>query len=543
METLEGSVDVNKGMPTPPTISSELNVELGPSMIPVPNGAVLMLASSILSQTRDVLYSQNHMNYPNTQNLHENIRPNRQEIQRSDVNMHNNRHIYLHNTEMQQPGMQVTEQPQRPFMNNSSQNVNIRSSTTSDAPPWVNNMLQGLDSRLQQIENQLNSQNSNWQNIDSTLKAQCARMTNIQMQINDLKCVKQKVDSVENSIRIIDKDVREINLKMRDCEESTQVISDLCEDVQSEQNTMSVSVNALYEKIEKLEFNQEQMTSELANSTSAIVDLQCRSMRENLIFTGIKEQRLKEGEYEDTEGLLRDFLKYEMQIDRPIHFHRVHRIGPYERNFDTPRPVVAKFERFKDREEVRSAAPRTLKGKPHGVREQFPKVVEDKRKFLYPEMKRAKHNKQNKVRLVRDKLYVNNVEIIPDPRKEQSYERNPRQEKMGNIARRYPHEQPAFPTINRGTRQAEHSGNFKKDRVFYSRPPSQNSWSQPRLYHNAYQRTATQIVTSNKLRVLSEENEISFVKTSETRKHKASSPLDDDKYLKKTTRKFGPGAE
>ena len=400
-------------------------------------------------------------------------------------------------------------------------------------PHWVNNMLQGLDSRLQQIENQLNSQNSNWQNIDSTLKAQCARMTNIQMQINDLKCVKQKVDSVENSIRIIDKDVREINLKMRDCEESTQVISDLCEDVQSEQNTMSVSVNALYEKIEKLEFNQEQMTSELANSTSAIVDLQCRSMRENLIFTGIKEPRLKEGEYEDTEGLLRDFLKYEMQIDRPIHFHRVHRIGPYERNFDTPRPVVAKFERFKDREEVRSAALRTLKGKPYGVREQFPKVVEDKRKLFYPEMKRAKHNKQNKVRLVRDKLYVNNVEIIPDPRKGQSYERNPHQEKMGNIARRYPHEQPAFPAINRGTRQAEHSGNFKKDRVFYSRPPSQNSWSQPRLYHNAYQPTATQIVTSNKHSVLSEENEISFVKTSETRKHKASSPLDDDKYLKK----------
>ena len=125
-------------------------------------------------------------------------------------------------------------------------------------------------------------------------------------------------------------------------------------------------------------------------------------MRENLIITGIKEQRLKEGENEDREELLRDFLKNEMQIDRPIHFHRVHRIGPYERNFDTPRPVVAKFERFKDREEVRSAAQRTLKGRPYGVREQFPKVVEDKRKLLYQEMKRVKHNKQNKVRLVRE---------------------------------------------------------------------------------------------------------------------------------------------
>ena len=142
-----------------------------------------------------------------------------------------------------------------------------------------------------------------------------------------------------------------------------------------------------------------------------------------------------------------------------------------------------------------------------------------------------------------NKLYVNNVKIIPDPRKGQSYERNPRQEKMENIARRYPHEQPAFPTINRGMRQAEHSGNFKKDRVFSSRPSSQKNWSQLRLYHNVYQPTATQIVTSNKYSTLSKENENSFVKTSETRKHKASSPLDDDKYLKKTSRKFGPRAE
>ena len=139
--------------------------------------------------------------------------------------------------------------------------------------------------------------------------------------------------------------------------------------------------------------------------------------------------------------------------------------------------MVAKFEHFKDREEDTSAAPRTLKGKPYGVGEQFPKVVEDKGKLLYPEMKKAKHNKQNKVRLVRDKCYVNNVIIIPDPREGQSYKRNPRQEKMENIARRYPHEQPAFPTINRGTRQTELSGNFKKDPVFYSRPPSRNSWS------------------------------------------------------------------
>lgn len=47
------------------------------------------------------------------------------------------------------------------------------------------------------------------------------------------------------------------------------------------------------------------------------------------------------------------------------------------------------------------------------MREQFPKIIEDRRKQLYPEMKRAKLNKENKVRLVRDKLYINQQEFIP----------------------------------------------------------------------------------------------------------------------------------
>jgi predicted rRNA methylase YqxC with S4 and FtsJ domains len=41
--------------------------------------------------------------------------------------------------------------------------------------------------------------------------------------------------------------------------------------------------------------------------------VQCRSMKNNLIFTGLSEQ-----EGENCEGLLRDFLYYEMNIDNPF---------------------------------------------------------------------------------------------------------------------------------------------------------------------------------------------------------------------------------
>ena len=44
------------------------------------------------------------------------------------------------------------------------------------------------------------------------------------------------------------------------------------------------------------------------------------------------------------------------------------------------------------------------------MREQFPPEIEAVRRTLYPVAKKARENEENKVRLVRDRLYINNVE-------------------------------------------------------------------------------------------------------------------------------------
>ena len=130
-------------------------------------------------------------------------------------------------------------------------------------------------------------------------------------------------------------------------------------------------------------------------------------MRENLLFVGIEESFV---EKENTEYVLREFLSTNMNITYDIPFDRVHRLGRYDPTKHYPRPIIAKFERFRDRERVRLAAPRTLEGTKYGVREHFPAEIENKRRELYPVMRRYKQDKQNKVVLVRDKLYVNDVQ-------------------------------------------------------------------------------------------------------------------------------------
>ena len=64
------------------------------------------------------------------------------------------------------------------------------------------------------------------------------------------------------------------------------------------------------------------MRTEFENLNERHLDLQIRSMRNNLIFEGIKEML-----DENTVETLRKFLKMEMNITEEPQFHRVHRMG------------------------------------------------------------------------------------------------------------------------------------------------------------------------------------------------------------------------
>lgn len=68
------------------------------------------------------------------------------------------------------------------------------------------------------------------------------------------------------------------------------------------------------------------------------------------------------------------------------------------------RPIVAKFVLFKDREKVRKAAQSTLRNKPYGVNEQFPREINERRKQLYPHFKTAKQQGKRASSMVIDKL-------------------------------------------------------------------------------------------------------------------------------------------
>ena len=211
-----------------------------------------------------------------------------------------------------------------------------------------------------------------------------------------------------------------------------------------------------------------------------------------------------------------------MNINTYLPFDKAHRLGARRAGQTFPRAIIAKFERFKDREEVKRLPPKTLIGKPFAVREQFPKEIEDKRKILYGEMKKAKRNLENKVKLVRDKLFINNTEYIPEEAR--SYENQTHKSRGRSFepleGRPYRDQSERRPEVSR-------TDTRYKSRYIYQRPGSSTELAQ-------FTRTnrMNPIETSNRFDGLSECEPSTPIRNNPvgqrtiSRKQKAVSPLE-----------------
>ena len=140
-----------------------------------------------------------------------------------------------------------------------------------------------------------------------------------------------------------------------------------------------------------------------------VLDLKSRSMRDNLIFRNIDDEK-----DENTEEVLKKFLADRLKINN-VSFECVHRmkekqIGAKTHAVKKPRLIVAKFTFFKERERVRKST-RMLKGTDYSIQEQFPEEIEKCRNPLYLLLKAARQA-DKKASLVKNKLYIEGKEVV-----------------------------------------------------------------------------------------------------------------------------------
>ena len=150
-----------------------------------------------------------------------------------------------------------------------------------------------------------------------------------------------------------------------------------------------------------------------------IIELQARSMRDNLIFYNIKEAPNESSEV--TKTLLKAFMKDELRIAEDtlstVTFDRVHRLGK-QRLYKT-RPIVAKFNPYKGKEIVLSHLKNLDRKKKFGVCEQIPDEMRSRKETLMPKFQEAR-KKQQKPKWRQDKLLIGKEIFEPEKDKVQN---------------------------------------------------------------------------------------------------------------------------
>ena len=154
---------------------------------------------------------------------------------------------------------------------------------------------------------------------------------------------------------------------------------------------MSNETTVMKEKIESTSQAHERKITELQNKSE---DLEDRGRRNNLVFYGIKEPENTK-EVEDCEKILHDILQVHNLVPRVTDTHnlfdRVHRLGRKREDQDKPRPIIARFTFYKDKEDVYKQGFK-LKNTPINMSEAFSKATLNIRSQLVMKAKLAKNN-------------------------------------------------------------------------------------------------------------------------------------------------------
>ena len=220
------------------------------------------------------------------------------------------------------------------------------------------------------------------------------RLDTMDKNLGQLDSIQISVNKITDQVNTMSTKITGLETKMKAIEESRDFDSKSIDLLQAKQK----EIDSIMQKMQKLEAEQKEK----------LLDLQSREMRDNLLFYNFKEER-GETDQQCMEKLYR-LMENELALQnaRDIQFHRVHRVGRFNRN--KTRPIVAKFAFYPDHERVRGAA-KNLEGTSYSIGQQFPKEIQDRRRRLVPIMKKAKEEGKQAFISV-DKLYIDGIQYV-----------------------------------------------------------------------------------------------------------------------------------
>ena len=211
-----------------------------------------------------------------------------------------------------------------------------------------------------------------------------------------------KLDIIESSVYKLQATLVDLETRTKTLEgfqhKASKDINDLQESLSFTEGKYKTNIANVEEKQENISQKIATIEEENRELTARTKDLETKNLyfeaysrRENIKFEIINEFE-EDSQKENTEHVLRMFMETELgYMDASsVEIQRVHRLGKKKEN--GPRPILARFLRYKDCEKILSLG-RRLKDSNYKMYQDLPYEIVQRRKRLMATLKKAKANK------------------------------------------------------------------------------------------------------------------------------------------------------
>jgi hypothetical protein len=206
--------------------------------------------------------------------------------------------------------------------------------------------------------------------------------------------IDEKVGSLDRRISSLESDLNEQRRKLNEIEASRNYDSNFCDTLKQKQDQIDKTIRESKIQNDSVCKNYETLKYENQRLNDEVVDLQARSMRDNLLFFGFPEENtIEERRLENCSSKLIEFFKTKLQINNApetIKLDRAHRLGKHTAGKN--RPIVAKFNFYPDKLFIKQSMYDKMKGTDYRVSDQFPKAIQERRRQLVPELMKARRD-------------------------------------------------------------------------------------------------------------------------------------------------------
>lgn len=246
-------------------------------------------------------------------------------------------------------------------------------------------------------------------------------MLKLDLVLQKLDNMEKKLDILEGFVKVVDGKVNKLQDKAEQFESFSRDATTKLKVLDEGMSFANTEIENLKKKVKLLEQTIQENTVNTENKFKGKIEalrneklyMEVYQRRENLRFYGIAESfHLPE---ENVKEVLIGFIQKELNISEAdsFEYQRVHRIGKRDPSQEKPRPIIARFLRYSDRERVMSSA-RKLKGTGFGISPDLPKEIVDRRKELMPKFKKAKEDGKSAFfkRSEPDKLFIEGIRIF-----------------------------------------------------------------------------------------------------------------------------------